>query len=122
MVKVMVLLHRLPGTTREAFRAYYEDHHAPLIQRLAPMIADYRRNYVGDVLNRPRGGNEPGFDAATQLTFNSEADHQAFKDQIADPAVIAEIRADEANFLDHTRTWRFVVDEQVSAAGLEARP
>jgi uncharacterized protein (TIGR02118 family) len=122
MVKVVVLLHRLPGTTREAFRAYYEDHHAPLIQRLAPMIADYRRNYVGDVLNKPAGGTEPGFDAVTQLTFATEADHQAFRDRIADPAVIAEIRADEANFLDHTRTWRFVVDEQVSAAGLEGRP
>lgn len=117
MIKVMVLLSRLPHVSPEAFRDYYETRHAPLIQRLAPMIADYRRNYVGEVLNAPAGEGYPGFDAVTQLLFRSEEDHIAFKARIADPEVIAEIRADEANFLDNTRTWRFTVDERVSAIG-----
>lgn len=115
MIKVMVLLSRLPGVTREEFKAYYETKHAPLIASLIPSLAVYRRNYP-DVRDArfPSGMNDVNFDSVTELAFTDRAGFDAFKRITSDPETLKIIRADEANFLDHTKTHWFVMEEHSS--------
>jgi len=116
MVKVIVLLSRLPHITREEFARYYEEHHAPFILTVLPDIKLYRRNHVIGNSEGPEDQriNAAPFDTLTELRFSDEAAYQRFANANLDPDIIARIRADEANFLDHTKTLIFRVDEYSS--------
>src|SRR5262245_46715140 len=48
MIKIMLLVSRRPDVSREAFRRYYEEHHAPLAAAHLPFLVRYVRNYVVD--------------------------------------------------------------------------
>lgn len=51
MYKVLWLLKPEPGVTREEFRDWYENSHAPLAQRyFGHLLIEYRRNYVDEVV------------------------------------------------------------------------
>jgi hypothetical protein len=119
MIKVVVFLTRLPQVDREAFKAYYETSHAPMIARLLPMISGYERNYpeVGKV--RPPEGvtvdEAVGFDAMTVMRFADRAAFDAWKAALKDPETLRIIHEDEARFLDNTKTRLFVMDERLSA-------
>ena len=105
MIKVMVLIKKKPELTGEQFRRHYEEVHAPLIDRLLPFYATYRRNYID---GSARGGpTEFNWDVFTELEFASASDYEAWKAALERPEVLAEIRADEANFLvsNETRMW-----------------
>jgi len=113
-VKVVALISALPDISRDDFIAYYEANHVPLVRRLLPTIGDYRRNYVEpQPINRP-GEPSPGFDVITELWFETEDDYQAFRRTVSDPEVVAQIRADEANFLVSARTRMHVVREHIA--------
>ncbi|MCP5181414.1 MAG: EthD domain-containing protein [Pseudomonadales bacterium] len=104
MLKLVVLIRKLPSVSREAFREYYEAHHAPLAKRLLPMIARYTRSFLPE----PEPGGEPlPCDVVTEIWFRNQADYDAFRARLAEPDVLAAIRADEANFLisDATRSY-----------------
>jgi uncharacterized protein (TIGR02118 family) len=105
MIKVMVLIRRRPDLSREQFRAYYEDQHVPLIDRLLPFYRVYRRHYLGEAL-RP-GQIDGDFDVITELGFASAADFDAWRAALADSHILEQIRADESHFLvsDATRLW-----------------
>ena len=92
--------------TSDQFRQHYETVHAPLVDRLLPFYSLYRRNYVDDAVRRGRA--ESDCDVFTELEFATEADYDAWLETLAKPDVLAQIRADEANFLDSrlTRMWR----------------
>jgi uncharacterized protein (TIGR02118 family) len=105
MIKVIVLIKKRSDITTEQFRHHYETIHAPLIDQLLPFYATYRRNYVDGPV---RGGpHELDCDVFTELEFASADDHAAWLAALARPEVVAQIRADEANFLDSaaTRMW-----------------
>jgi hypothetical protein len=118
MIKVLAFVSRLPHVTREAFRSYYETTHAPMIPGLMPTISSYERNYPNVSRIRPPEGKTLDdmveFDAVTILRFEDQAAFDAYKQVLRDPAVMALIQADEANFLDSRKTRLFIVDEQVS--------
>ncbi|WP_373489742.1 EthD domain-containing protein [Parasphingorhabdus sp.] len=109
MIKHFFLISKKPDVSAAAFRAYYETHHVPLIKRLLPMFAHYQRHYL-DRSNSRAGDAQthPDFDVITEIHFATQADFDAFLKATSDPAVLAEIRADEANFLisDATRSLR----------------
>jgi uncharacterized protein (TIGR02118 family) len=111
VIKVLAFIRRRPDLSLDAFREYYEQHHAPLINRLLPFYAAYNRNYLEAPFRPDQQGVD--FDVVTELVFASTADHDAWRAALADPAVIAEIRADERNFLDQGATRMWVVDEHV---------
>ena len=48
MIKIMLLVSRRPDVSREEFRRYYEEHHAPLAATRLPFLVRYVRNYVVD--------------------------------------------------------------------------
>ena len=114
-VKVMAMLWKQEHLTAEQFRDYYETYHAPLARRLFPMIGDYRRNFVDRELTVwPEGESAPDYDVVNELCFETEEDYEAFKREFAKPEVLAQVRADEANFLQTPKTRRLVVREYIS--------
>jgi hypothetical protein len=118
LIKLMVFLSRLPHVDREAFQAYYETRHAPLVLRLMPTISGYERNYPDVSKVRPPEGQSVDdvldWDAVTILRFKDREALNAYKAVLKDEKVMAIIRADEANFLDATRTRLFMVEEHLS--------
>lgn len=111
MIKRITLIKAKQGMSLADFRAYYETHHAPLAKRLFPMVADYRRSFITEVVRHPDGVPYPGFDVVTENWFATQADLQAFLDKIKRPDVRAELLADEAKFTEVDKTWSFMVDE-----------
>lgn len=102
------------GMSPEEFVDYYENHHVPLILSLAPPPEVYKRHYLqrGDALNRGEAGID--FDVVTEQHF---ADREAFQSWIA--AVTAGdngelVAADEARFLQRSRTRACVVSDYVT--------
>ncbi|MBS0474267.1 MAG: EthD family reductase [Proteobacteria bacterium] len=115
MIKVIALLRRKPGLTHEAFIAYYETRHAPLILSLLPGIADYRRNYV----DRAGAFESPvaaiDFDSVTEMRFDDRTAYDRFLAHAARPDVAQAIAKDEENVFDRAATRMFVVDETPSS-------
>jgi EthD domain len=107
VIKVIVLIRKKAEITTEQFRHHYETVHAPLIDRLLPYYATYRRNYVdGPARGGPR---DLDCDVFTELEFATESDYEAWKAALEDPDVLRQIREDEANFLVSTETRMWVV-------------
>jgi uncharacterized protein (TIGR02118 family) len=106
VIKVIVFIKKRADITAEQFRHHYETVHAPLIDELLPYYSTYRRNYVDGPVRR--GAPDLDYDVVTELEFASADDFEAWQAALARPAVVARIRADEANFLvsGETRMWR----------------
>jgi hypothetical protein len=100
MPKLVVLISKRPEISRDDFIAYYEANHAPLAKRLLPMIGRYTRSFLPE-------GHGADFDVVTEIWFADDAAYAEFRTRMADPVIIAAIRADEANFLlsDRVRSW-----------------
>lgn len=72
------------------------------------MISDYRRNYPDMASARlPDCGMTFGFDAVAEVIFANDAAYAAFLETMKDPAIVADIREDEARFCDPARVMRF---------------
>jgi EthD domain len=114
VLKILSYLVKRDGMPAEEFVDYYENHHVPLILSLAPPPVVYKRHYLqrGDALNLDEANID--FDVVTEQVF---ADRDAFQSWIA--AVTAgdageRVAADEAQFLDRTRTRSCVVSDYVT--------
>lgn len=118
-VKQLVMISRRPDMSFEAFRAYYEANHVPLIRRVLPMMDAYKRNYV-NAARVTFGGFQPDYDCLTEISFRTEADFAAFQAALADPATIAVIREDAAKFQDTAKIRYIFVEEYAGPA--PARP
>jgi uncharacterized protein (TIGR02118 family) len=113
MFKVIALLTRKPGISREAFIDYYETRHVPLIWSLFPYIAEYRRNFVdltGAIIST--GTTPPDFDSVTELWFHDRAGYDAMLNAHATTDAGDKIAKDEENFLDRSKTRFFIVEER----------
>lgn len=111
-IKVMCLLRRKPGLSLEEFIDYYENKHAPLILRILPYQADYRRNYVqpgGEIATMD--GQPADYDVITEASFATQEDFDKFCVEAAKPEIREIVVADEANFIDRDNLRFFVVDE-----------
>jgi hypothetical protein len=114
VLKILSYLVKRDGMPAEEFVDYYENHHVPLILSLAPPPVVYKRHYLqrGDELNL--GEANIDFDVVTEQVF---ADRDAFQSWLG--AVTAgdageRVAADEARFLDRTRTRSCVVSDYVT--------
>jgi uncharacterized protein (TIGR02118 family) len=102
MIKVIVVLQRRPGMSREEFRAYWRTRHAPLLRQLPGLVRL--------VFNHPQPGpdGEPAYDGFSEDWFDSP---EAMAAAFASPAGQA-VMEDSANFLDLSRMQVVVVEEQ----------
>ncbi|MGZ3145943.1 EthD domain-containing protein [Lentzea chajnantorensis] len=101
----MALLKAHRGFTRAEFVDYYEHHHVPLVLSVAPPPDYYARNYLPE-------SADVEFDVLTHMRFADEPTRQRWL-----ALVLAEgsgVAADEALFLDRSRTRSWVVEEHVS--------
>jgi uncharacterized protein (TIGR02118 family) len=110
--KVIALLSKKPGLSRDEFIEYYETKHVPLIRRLLPQIQEYRRSFLD--LNGAIIAAEvspPDFDVVTEFWFADRAAYEGTLATYGDPSVGDTIRQDEENFLDRSKMRFIVVDE-----------
>lgn len=90
MVKVLVVLVRKPGMSREEFSRYWRDVHGPIGARM-PGLRKYMQDHVS--------GDGAPFDGVAQMWFDDLA---ALQGAFTSPAA-AEAAADAANFLDQQK-------------------
>jgi EthD domain len=110
MLKVVALMKRKPGLSRDELIDYYETRHAPLIQQLLPEITKYRRNYVNTAVGVPFAA-VPDFDLITEISFNDQPAYERFLQRCADPQIAAIVASDEENVFDRSATRLFAVQE-----------
>jgi uncharacterized protein (TIGR02118 family) len=117
MFRVMGFLTKRKGMEDKAFVDYYENRHVPLILSLAPSPIVYKRRYVerGHALAKDDGALD--FDVMTELVFADRAAFLAWVAAVSEGEAGERVAADEARFLDRSRTRSAIVDEQVTAAG-----
>jgi len=111
MIKVVLLVRRRPGISREEFRRYYEAHHAPLAARQLRGCVRYVRNFVVEEI-----GGDPGFDCVTEFWYDLDGPWREARAQIASEAARRALREDEAHFMDR-ESMQVVVVAECETAG-----
>ena len=119
MIKLSFALVRKPDLTREAFQAYWFDHHAPLVRSVAETlrIRRYVQTHslpaeVSAGLRASRGGPE-GYDGIAELWWDSLEDALPAHPS---PAMIEAGRSlleDERRFVDLSRSPLWWGEERV---------
>ena len=114
MLKILSYLVKAEGMSAEAFVDYYENHHVPLILSLAPPPVVYKRHYLarGDAINI--GEVDIDFDVVTEQVFSDRGAFQSWIDAVTGGDAGARVAADEARFLDRSRTRSCVVNDYVT--------
>ncbi len=115
MFRVLGFLTKREGIETQAFIDYYENKHVPLIYSLAPTPLVYKRRYLmrGEELTKEGGAID--FDVVTELGFPDRAAFLAWMAQLSGPGAGERVAADEAMFLDRSRTRAYVVEEHVTS-------
>ena len=116
MIKLVCFLKAKQGLSVSQMREHYENNHVPLISRLLPAFADYRRNYVmTEQLAAPGSDNvlpaERDFDVMTEVFFSCIAAYRKNVDACSDPQIWQQIVEDEEKFLDRSATVMYVMEE-----------
>jgi hypothetical protein len=117
MYKLISLVRRKPGITKQEFKDYYENHHKKLGERyLPPYCKKYLRRYLEWIPHPMKPGQTPGpdIDCLVELWFDSLADYRAFEASVAAPELVKLITADEELFVDRTRSFRYAVEDHQS--------
>jgi uncharacterized protein (TIGR02118 family) len=112
MFKVIVLIARKVGLSREDFMHHYETVHVPLVHSLVPQLVEYRRNYLdpAEIVAMPSAA-ATDFDSITEMWFRDRAGYEALTTLNADPVKGALLADDAALFLDAAKTRMFIVGE-----------
>lgn len=115
MIKLIFMLKRHPDLTRDEFIARYESGHARLGEKHVQNAARYVRRYLEPVAELFTGVEiEPEHDVITELWFDTHDQYTAAMERLADPAVVAELVADEETLFDRSKHRLFMVDERDS--------
>ena len=100
--KILLLMKRKPGMSVEAFREYYETHHAPLAEKYGAGNNRYIRRFLDPQPHPETGTNELPYDVITELWYRDEADFKATLGYITTSIMPDEIVADEKNLFDRS--------------------
>ncbi|OAA50706.1 Dimeric alpha-beta barrel [Cordyceps fumosorosea ARSEF 2679] len=122
--KVLLFAHRKPGLSPTEFRDYLESTHIPLLRRLlsATFPTSHARRYIhrGDAVDSDGVypatvllGSQADFqcDVISELTFENGEAFQAFFAEYQSDKVAAELKEDEARFLDAEKLRAVVIGE-----------
>jgi hypothetical protein len=114
VLKILSYLVKRDGMATGEFVDYYENHHVPLILSLAPPPVVYKRHYLqrGDAVNIGEAGID--FDVVTEQVFADRSAFQSWIDAVTAGDAGERVAADEARFLDRSRTRSCVVSDYVT--------
>jgi len=115
MFTMLSYLVKRDGMTVEDFVEYYENCHVPLILSLGPHPLVYKRRYLrrGDAANVAEETIE--FDVVTEIAFADRAAFESWSTAVGTGVDGDRVAADEALFLDRSRTRATVIDDHVTA-------
>jgi hypothetical protein len=114
--KILLFMKRRPGMSFEAFKDYYENHHAPLCAKYASGMSRYLRRFVTPQPNPETGAtDELQFDVITELWFEDEAVFRGTVKYLATSIMPDEVVADEKQLFDRSKTRMATVVECESA-------
>jgi hypothetical protein len=126
MAKLIFLLKRKPGMSKEGFRAHYEASHVKLAEQyIGHLLTGYHRNYPVfaslNPSNQPAGEEvlpyDFGYDAVTEMRVKDDASLAEINRIFNDPAIQPILMADELRFLDRPSTVMLVCEETQSVLG-----
>ena len=110
--KILLFMKRRPGMTFEAFKDYYENHHAPLCAKYASGISRYVRRFLTPHRNPETGATEElQFDVITELWFEDEAVFRGTVEYLATSIMPDEVVEDEKQLFDRAKTRMATVVE-----------
>lgn len=119
MIKLTFCLRRLPSLSREEFQRYWQDKHAPLVQRHARVlgIARYVQSHslpagTASALAEVRGSAGQDFDGVAELWWDSMESFAAAGLTEEGRAAGQELLDDEARFIDLPNSPIFLVEEK----------
>jgi uncharacterized protein (TIGR02118 family) len=115
MFKVLGFPCKKEGMETQAFVDHYENKHVPLICSLAPAPLVYKRRYLMRGEQLTKDGGEADFDVVTELGFADRAAFLAWRSKLSGPGAGEQVAADEAMFLDRSRTRAYIVEEHVTS-------
>lgn len=117
MYKLIALVKRKPGISKQEFKDYYENHHSKLGEKyLPPHCKKYLRRYLEWIPHPMKAGHlcAPDYDCLVELWFDTAADYKAFEASVSSPELVELIVHDEEQFLDRPQTFRYLVEEHLS--------
>ena len=115
MIKVVTLLTRKPGMSREAFIEHYETHHRKIGEKyLSGFAVKYQRRYLTFADSANHAPTELPFDVLMEIWFPSQPAMDAAMALIASESAQQEIVADEERLFDRDLIRSYTVEEYES--------
>ena len=117
MIKFVMCLTRHPRMTREEFRDYWKNKHGPFFMKNADNMGA-KRYVQSHTLNTPLNeglrasrGMLPEYDGVAEVWFESEEALVAGMSSPEGQQLGAALLEDERNFIDHSKSSAFIVEE-----------
>jgi uncharacterized protein (TIGR02118 family) len=111
MIKLVFILRRREGMTREEFQRYWREKHAPLVQQHAATLhirryiqVHLRETDLDEAIAAPRGSQPHFYDGVAELWWDSLEDLSAVFSTDAAQAAAQELLEDEQRFIDLPRS------------------
>ena len=115
MIKVVTLLTRKPGMSREAFIEHYETHHRKIGEKyLGGFAVKYQRRYMQSAGFRGHQGDAPPFDVLMEIWYPDQDTLNRALTVLSTEEAQAEIAADEERLFDRDLIRSYTVEEYES--------
>jgi len=112
MLKMIILIKKKKGMSRDDFIAYYEANHSPLGKRLVGHLwTRYTRNYPKQLMAYNEATEMDGYDAITEIWFKDQTAVDEMARIVNIPENNAAILRDEENFQEREHTRMLMVEE-----------
>jgi len=115
VIKVVTLLTRKPGMSREAFIEHYETHHRKIGEKyLSGFAVKYQRRYLQSAGFREQEGDALPFDVLMEIWYPDQDTLDAALAVLSTDEAQAEIIADEERLFDRDLIRSYTVEEYES--------
>ena len=115
MIKVVTLLTRKPGMSREAFIEHYETHHRKIGEKyLSGFAVKYQRRYLQSAGFRGQEGATLPFDVLMEIWYPDQDALDSALAVLSTDEAQAEIMADEERLFDRDLIRNYMVEEYES--------
>ena len=115
MIKVVTLLTRKPGMSREAFIEHYETHHRKIGEKyLSGFAVKYQRRYLQSACFRGQEALMPPFDVLMEIWYPDQDTLNGALAVLSTDEAQAEIMADEERLFDRDLIRSYTVEEYES--------